>query len=164
MKKVLFLLIVLTLVLAACAPGFSRRSLGQVEPHLPFVVLLQDPDAYKGKVVMYGGEIIQTRAEANEAWVEVLQKPLDWQHRPQPGDVSSGRFLAHFSSFQDPVIYAPGRPITVIGEVRGKIVQKIGDLDYSYPLIEAREPKLWRPEGRSNPSFHFGIGIGGMIR
>jgi len=135
-----------------------------VEAHLSFQALLQDPEAYEGKTVMYGGEIIQTRAQANDAWVEVLQKPLDWQYRPQPGDVSYGRFLVHFSSFQDPAIYAPGRQITVIGEVRGKIVQKINELDYSYPLIEAREHRLWRAEALGGPFFHFGIGVGGVFR
>ncbi len=162
MKKIL--LLIGLIAVSACAPAFSRQSMDQFEPYPPFQVLLQDPDAYKGRVVMCGGEIIQTRTEANEAWVEVLQKPLDWQHRPQQGDVSYGRFLVHFSSFQDPAIYAPGRQITVIGEVRGKIVQKIRDLDYSYPLIESRESQLWRPETLGSPFFHFGIGIGGVFR
>jgi len=163
MRK-LFVLIVLTLALSACAPAFSRQFLDQVDPYLPFQALLQDPDAYKGKMVMCGGEIIQTRAEANETWVEILQKPLDWQHKPQQGDVSYGRFLVHFSSFQDPAIYAQGRQITVIGEVKGRVVQKIKELDYSYPLIESREFQLWRPESVSGPFFHFGIGIGGVFR
>ncbi len=162
MKK-LFVLIGL-MVASACAPAFPRQSLDQVDPYLPFQALLQDPDAYKGKIVMCGGEIIQTRAETNEAWVEILQKPLDWQHKPQQGDVSYGRFLVHFSSFQDPAIYAPGRQITVIGEVKGRVVQKIKELDYSYPLIESREFQLWRPESVSSPFFHFGIGIGGVFR
>ncbi len=164
MRRIFPVLIGLTLSILACAPSFSRQSLDQVDAHLSFQALLQDPEAYEGKTVMYGGEIILTRAQANDAWVEILQKPLDWQHRPQSGDVSYGRFLIHFPSFQDPAIYAPGRQITVIGEVRGKIARKINQLDYSYPLIEAREHRLWRAETLGGPFFHFGIGVGGVFR
>ena len=164
MKKQFCLLLGLMLVLWACAPAFSRHSLNQVEPNISFQALLQDPDQYRDRTVMYGGEIIQTRAEAGETWVEVLQKPLDWQNRPEEADVSYGRFFIQFPGFQDPAIYAPGRKITVIGEVQGKKVEKIKDLDYAYPVLLSKESHLWRPEATSGPMFHFGIGIGTVIR
>jgi outer membrane lipoprotein len=164
MKKRFFILMNLMLVLWACAPSFSRQSLDQVESNISFQALLQDPEQYRGRIVMYGGEIIQTRAEANETWVEVIQKPLDWQNRPQDADVSYGRFFIQFSGFQDPAIYAPGRKITVIGEVQGKKVEKIRDLDYTYPVVSSQESNLWQPQSSSGPFFHFGIGIGTVIR
>jgi outer membrane lipoprotein len=164
MKKQFIILMGLMLALWACAPAFSRHSLDQVESRITFQDLLQDPEQYRDRTVMYGGEIIQTRAEANETWVEVLQKPLDWQNRPQDADVSYGRFFIQFSGFQDPAIYAPGRKITVIGEVQGKKVEKIKDLDYTYPIVSSRESHLWQPQSPGGPFFHFGIGIGTVIR
>jgi outer membrane lipoprotein len=164
MKKQFIILMGLMLVLWACAPAFSRHSLDQVESRITFQALLQDPEQYRDRTVMYGGEIIQTRAEANETWVEVLQKPLDWQNRPQDADVSYGRFFIQFSGFQDTAIYAPGRKITVIGEVQGKKVEKIKDLDYTYPIVSSRESHLWQPQSPGGPFFHFGIGIGTVIR
>ncbi len=164
MKKNFWLMIGLILALLACAPAFSRQSLNQVETNISFQALLQDPEQYRDRVVMFGGEIIQTRAEANETWVEVLQKPLDWDNRPEDADVSYGRFFIQFQGFQDPAIYAAGRKITVIGEVQGKRVEKIRDLDYSYPVLLCRESHLWSPETARGPMFHFGIGIGTVIR
>jgi outer membrane lipoprotein len=125
MKKQILTLAGLVMVLCACAPAFSPQSLKRVDTHISFQTLLGDPDRYRDKTVMYGGEILQTWMEANETWVEVLQKPLDWENRPQDADVSYGRFFIVFPGFQDPAIYAPGRKITVIGEVQGKRVDKI---------------------------------------
>jgi outer membrane lipoprotein len=160
----IFVLAALAAALGACAPAFSRHSLDQVEPQVSFRALLQDPEQYLQKTVMFGGEIIQTRAEAHETWVEVLQKPLDRQNRPEDSDVSHGRFFVLFQGFQDPAIYAPGRKISVIGEVQGKRVEKIRELDYVYPVLLSRESHLWRPESTGGPFFHFGIGIGTVIR
>ena len=164
MKKQFWTLAGLAMVLFACAPAFSPQSLDRVETNISFQVLLRDPDLYRHKTVMYGGEIIQTWMEANETWMEVLQKPLDWEKRPQDGDVSYGRFFIIFPGFQDPAIYAPGRKITVIGEVEGKRVDKIKNLDYAFPVLISRESHLWRPESTSGPFFHFGIGVGAVIR
>jgi outer membrane lipoprotein len=164
MKKQFWTLAGLAMVLFACAPAFSPQSLDRVETNISFQVLLRDPDLYRHKTVMYGGEIIQTWMEANETWMEVLQKPLDWEKRPQDGDVSYGRFFIIFPGFQDPAIYAPGRKITVIGEVEGKRVDKIKNLDYAFPVLISRESHLWRPESTSGPFFHFGVGVGAVIR
>jgi outer membrane lipoprotein len=164
MKKQFCTLAGLVMALFACAPAFSPQSLNRVETNITFQALLRDPDQYRDRTVMYGGEIIQIWMEANETWVEVLQKPLDWENRPQGTDVSYGRFFILFPGFQDPAIYAPGRKITVIGEVQGKRVDKIKDLDYTFPVILSRESHLWQPESTSGPSFHFGIGIGTVIR
>ncbi len=164
MKKQFYILMGLMLALWACAPAFSRQSLDQVETNISFQTLLQDPDQYRDRTVMYGGEIIQTWGDANDTWAEILQKPLDGQNRPQEGDVSYGRFFIQFSGFQDPAIYAPGRKITVIGEVQGKRIEKIKDLDYTFPVILSKESHLWRPEETIGPMFHFGIGIGTVIR
>jgi len=164
MKKQFWTLAGLAMVLFACAPAFSPQSLDRVETNISFQVLLRDPDQYRHKTVMYGGEIIQTWMEANETWMEVLQKPLDWEKRPQDGDVSYGRFFIIFPGFQDPAIYAPGRKITVIGEVEGKRVDKIKNLDYAFPVLISRESHLWRPESTSGPFFHFGVGVGAVIR
>ena len=164
MKKQIWLMMGFMVALFACAPAFSRQSLDQVETKISFPILLQDPEQYRGKIVMFGGAIIQTWMEANETWVEVLQKPLDWDNRPEDTDVSYGRFFILFPGFQDPAIYAPGRKITVIGEVQGKRIDKIKDLDYTFPIILSKESHLWRPEAMGGPMFHFGIGIGTVIR
>lgn len=39
------------------------------------------------------------------------------------------------------------------------------DLEYIYPVLAIREMQLWKPEEMTGPpSFHFGIGVGTIIR
>ena len=97
--------------------------------------------------------------------MEVLQQPLDRNQKPTDTDVSYGRFLVRFEGFLDPAIYAGGKNVTVLGEVAGKRVQPLKEMEYTYPVLIPREHHLWKPEDPySGPSFHIGIGIGGVIR
>jgi len=149
--------------LTACAPAISKESLRQADPNITFQLLVKNPDRYTGKVVLLGGQIVTTVVRENETWIEVLQQPLDWQQQPQDTDISYGRFLVRFDGFLDPAVYAVGKRLTVLGEVQGKKVQPLKEMEYTYPVLFAREHHLWKPEGSSGPFFHFGIGIGGMI-
>jgi outer membrane lipoprotein len=151
-------------LLSACTAAISKDQLQTVDSAITFPALLKNPEGYKGKNVLLGGQIVNTQVKKGETWVEVLQKPLDWQQRPKNTDESLGRFLIRFSDFRDPAIYAPGRQITVLGEVLGKKVLPLKELEYSYPVLAPRESHLWKPEESTSPSLHFGIGVGGIIR
>jgi outer membrane lipoprotein len=72
--------------------------------------------------------------------------------------------LVRFQGFLDPVIYAAGKKITVLGEVSGEKVQPISEMSYTYAVLLPREHYLWTPETYGGPSIHFGIGVGGVIR
>jgi outer membrane lipoprotein len=164
MRKQFFVLIGLVLALSACAPPFSRSTLNQVDTQISFQVLARDPESYIGKTVLLGGNIIEIYMESDQTWIEILQKPLDSQQRPQYTDVSYGRFFIHFPDFRDPAIYAPGREITIVGEVEGVRIQKIREMDYSYPVIVPKESHLWQPQSMTGPFFNIGIGVGGVFR
>ena len=151
-------------LVSACTTAISKDQLKMADPDITFSALLRNPEAYKGKIVLLGGQIVNTEVKEGETWVEVLQKPLDWQQRPKDTDESLGRFLVRFSGFRDPAIYASGRQITVLGEVLGKKVLPLKELEYSYPVLAPRESHLWKPEEGTSPAFHFGIGVGGIIR
>jgi outer membrane lipoprotein len=154
----------LTALLAACASAISKQSLSQVDPAISFQAVARDPERYKGKVILAGGRILSTTAREGESWVEVLQHPLDWQLKPEDTDVSSGRFLVRSQEFLDPAIYAAGKKITVVGEVWGKKVLPLKEMEYSYPVLIPREYHLWKPEAPyGGSSFHFGIGVGGVF-
>ena len=151
--------------LTACAPAISKESLRRVDQEVTFQALLKDPERYQGKVVLVGGRIMTTSVREGESWVEVLQHPLDSQQKPQDTDVSYGRFLVRFEGFLDPAIYSGGKKITVVGEVQGKKVLPLNQMEYSYPVLLPREHHLWKPENPyERPTFHIGIGIGGVIR
>lgn len=160
----IFILIVWAALLAACTQAIPQESLKTVDPSLTFQMLIRDPEQYQGKKILAGGQILGTTTHEGETWVEVLQKPLDWQHKPKDTDESFGRFLIRFQGFADPAIYTPGKKITVLGEVRGKKVQPLKEMDYVYPVLSPRDHHLWKPESEGGPRFHFGIGVGTVIR
>jgi outer membrane lipoprotein len=154
----------LVALLSACAPVISKQSLREVDPAITFRGLIKDPEKYRGKVILQGGRILTTTVKEGEAWVEVLQQPLNWQQKPEDTDVSYGRFFIHFAEFRDPTIYAAGKRITVLGEVQGKRVLPLKEMDYTYPVLLPREHHLWEPETGLGSFFHIGIAIGGVIR
>jgi outer membrane lipoprotein len=154
--------IVAVLLLAGCAHVISKGVLQEVDSSISFMQLLKDPEAYKGKTVLLGGDIIETQNLSNKTLVVVLQRPLGSWGEPGAGDVSEGRFIITTAGFLDPAIYSSGRKITVAGRVVGKEVRPLGEITYAYPVIEKRELYLW-PEEKSasaEPKVHFGVGIG----
>jgi outer membrane lipoprotein len=163
-RRNFFFTISLVGLLSACAPVISKQSLREVDAGLTFQELIKDPDRHKGKVVLLGGQIVTSTVRDGETWVEVLQQPLNWQERPEDTDLSYGRFLVRFLDFRDPAIYLAGRKITVAGEVQGKKVLRLKEIEYHYPVLIPRESYLWKPEAGGGPFFHIGIGVGGVIR
>ena len=150
MKRNRFLphtLIGLTLLLIlGCAHPISRQMRRQVVNDLTFPMVLHDPDAYSGSIVIWGGIILNV-VNRND-WTEfvVLEIPLDYGGRPQDRDASCGRFLARSLRYLDPEIYKKGRRITVAGEVVGKETMQLGETQYTYPVIQIKELYLWKRE------------------
>jgi outer membrane lipoprotein len=158
----LVLVIAAVLLLAGCAHVISRGVLQEVDTSVSFAQLSKDPEAYQGKTVLFGGDVIETQNLSDKTLVVVLQRPLDRRGEPSAGDVSEGRFIITTPGFLDPAIYGPGRKITVAGTVVGKEVRPLGEIEYTYPIIEKRELYLWpEEEAASDESgVRFGVGIG----
>jgi outer membrane lipoprotein len=157
-----FLLLLLALVAVSCATApISPEVMGQVNQEIGMPQLAADPEAYRGQVVLLGGRIIQTRNLSGVTEIEVLQTPLENGQRPQGGDVSQGRFLARLPDYADPAVYAPGRLITVAGRVAGAEFRPLGEVEYSYPTLDALDVHLWPGRERDGyPNFFFSIGVG----
>jgi outer membrane lipoprotein len=164
MKKLMLLACALVPFVFSCSAGISRQALREADPSITFKALRENPDRYQGKVVLLGGEIVAATVQSGETWVEVVQHPLAWGNSPQETDLSHGRFLIHFPDFRDPAIYAAGRRITIAGEVKGKKVQRLQQVDYTYPVLTPRETHLWERVGNREPRFQIGIGGWGTFR
>ncbi len=158
----LFFVMVAALMLAGCAHVISKEVLKEVDTNVTFAQVSKAPDAYKGKTVLFGGDIIETKNLPDKTQVVVLQRPLGTRGQPAAGDVSEGRFIMTTPGFIDPAIYSPGRKITVAGRIVGKEVRPLGEIQYTYPIIEKREIYLWPEEkpASTEPKVHFGFGIG----
>jgi len=128
--------------IVSCAP-LSREIMSQVDETLTFQVAQKDPDRYIGKTVLWGGVITEITNKQNETDLNVRQAELDIEKRPKNLDRSAGRFIIRYAGFLDPAIYQAGREITVAGEVVGKEVLPLEKIQYSYPVILAKEIHLW---------------------
>ncbi len=141
----------LILIIAGCAPVISKDIRDQVARDLSFKEVLQDPEAYSGKLVLWGGVIIKAENQKEGTLIEVLQKPTDREGRPKAIDQSDGRFLALYDGFLDVAIYSRDREVTVAGEIKEKRVLPLGDIQYAYPLILVRQLHLWPAERKERP-------------
>ncbi|NVL93312.1 MAG: Slp family lipoprotein, partial [Desulfobacterales bacterium] len=65
----------------------SSRALREVDQSLSFERLLDDPEAYKGKTVLVGGTIINTRNFPDRTLITVLQRPLGFRNKPTSEDI-----------------------------------------------------------------------------
>src|SRR3990172_7316301 len=137
---VLFLLI----FLSSCAHVISQDLRNRVDPTLTFREVFNNPDFFKGKYVVWGGEIIQTiNQKEGTTLIEVFQRPLDWRGEPKETLASEGRFLVTFEKYLDPYVFRRGREITAAGEIQGEKVRPLGEMDYRYPVVFARQIHLW---------------------
>jgi len=153
--------VVAVLLMAGCASVISPGVLKDVDQSISFDQLLAQPEAYKGRTVLLGGDIIETQNFPDETVIVVLHRPLGFRKKPEAEGTSKGRFIVSAVGFLDPAIYGRGRKITVAGAVRGKEERALGEVVYAYPVIEKRELHLWPEEESSGvvPWFHFGIGV-----
>ncbi|GLI34740.1 Slp family lipoprotein [Desulforhabdus amnigena] len=141
-------------ILLGCAPAISPQLRKEAAVDIPFGEVLRDPERYVGKTFIWGGTILDARNTPEGTMLKVLQKPMDFQSRPRDVDRSEGRFLALDKRYLDPAIYAEGRTVTVAGELVGKRVLPLGDIDYAYPLLAVKEINLW-PKEPPTPYYYY---------
>jgi outer membrane lipoprotein len=133
-------------LLAGCSYPISQTLRGEARPNLAFAIVLENPAAYAGSVVIWGGRIIGAASLVKGGEITLLELPLDHWGRPEDEGLSEGRFIARASTFLDPAVYSPGVEVTVAGEVIGKEVRPVGQTQYTYPVIMIKEIRLWRKQ------------------
>ncbi len=147
-------------VLAGCAHVVSPALRAEADKTLSPEVLFSAPNAHEGKTVVLGGVIIGVKNTDGGASLDVLEKPLDSRGRPRDTDISRGRFVVQHPRRLDPVIYTPGREITVAGKVLGSEPRQLDEIQYPYLMILSRELYLHRTTSKKRaPEVHFGFGI-----
>jgi outer membrane lipoprotein len=122
----------------------SRQVIREAYPLESFSELRQHADEYAGETVILGGEIIETRNEANATTVLILERPLGYDRRPYTQKASGGRFMIRFNEYLEPMVFEPGRRVTVAGRVRGTEIEQIGEAPYQYVFLEGREVRVWK--------------------
>jgi outer membrane lipoprotein len=157
----LFIVILLLPLVApffGCAHVVSKELRDIADLDISPSLLIKEPEGYSGKIVLLGGNIVSLVNTEEGTYVEVVQKDLTSAGRPKDTDRSAGRFLILHDGYLDAAIYSSSRSVTVAGEVLGKKVRTLGEIEYPYLLIRSRELHLMA-EPRGRPSVSFGIGI-----
>jgi outer membrane lipoprotein len=151
---------VLFVSLLGCAstPEFDTS---QVDASLTPQSVIAEPEVSRGKVVLWGGTILDTRNLKDKTRIEVLAYPLDGSNQPRLESKPLGRFIIEHAGFLEPTTYAQGRQLTVLGRISGTQSGQVGESSYNYPVISSQQLHLWAQSGSSKSSnVHFGIGIG----
>jgi len=139
--------------LAACAP-VSQEIRREAEASPPFSEIQKDPERFRGSVVVWGGVIVETTNREGSTALKVMQTALDFQKRPADLDSSEGRFIVVVDRFLDPDLFQKGREVTVGGEIAGRETHPIGEVSYVYPVVRARELKLWEQRVPYPPTYY----------
>jgi outer membrane lipoprotein len=148
MHRILALAVGLAILLQGCSYAISPAIAAKADRSATFDKLMTDPAPYAGKTVILGGIIAGIKNLKKGALIEVVQKELDYWGKPQRTDRSGGRFLVLHPAPLDAMIYAPGREVTVAGEIMGEEQNIPGESIPAYLLLKTRELKLWPGQSR----------------
>ncbi len=144
--KNIVMLFALTLLLQGCPYAISRSMTAKADNTITFEMLQADPDSFKGKILILGGTISQITNTKKGTTLEVVQRPLDYWGKPKRTSRTGGSFLVLYPGYLNTFVYEPGREITVAVEVEGTRSKALGETEYSYPVVVAKEIKLWERE------------------
>jgi outer membrane lipoprotein len=139
-----FLLLSFIILLSGCAHVISKDLRTKSDLSLTLSQVRQNPNAFKGKLVVWGGEIIETvNQQDGTTQIEVFQRPLGWRGEPKETVASEGRFLILADKYLDPYILRRGKKITVAGEMIGEKIKPLGEMDYRYLIVSSKQIYLW---------------------
>ena len=153
-KNLPILAFLFLMIFSGCAPIIPQELKRNIGKNITIHEVVKNPDACKGKMVLWGGEVLRAVNKKEGTMIEVLQLPLDRSDRPKHVDVSEGRFLVLHPDYLDVAIYRPGREITVVGKIQGIRKLPLGEIEYEYPLLKAEKIHLWKIKPEEIKVYH----------
>ncbi|PMH41894.1 starvation-inducible protein [Vibrio sp. 10N.286.49.B3] len=98
--------------------------------------------------VRLGGVIAKVDNLATKSRIEVVNLPINKSGQPDITQDPQGRFIAYVPGYVEPVAFAQGRLVTFVGKTAMPEAGKVGEFDYTFPVMEAYGQRLWRIEER----------------
>jgi outer membrane lipoprotein len=154
----LLLMLLAAIFLNACASSPKFDTAG-VDVKLTPQRVVNENDALKGEPVLWGGVVIDSTNLKHSTQIEILAYPLSSNHRPDREQAPLGRFLAVHTGYLETADYAPGRQITVRGTLADKRIGRVGEAEYTYPVVNITQLHLWSGSSESQIQFGFGLMI-----
>ena len=139
------ILLLFALLLAVTGCSSIPRDIADGPEASPTVSQVQEnPVKWLGSPVRWGGSIVTTDNADNLTRIELVSRPLLRNARPSSAsDSTDGRFIVEVNGFLDPEIYESGRFLTVVGTLEALKSGKVGNQDYSFPVVEVQSHYLW---------------------
>jgi len=154
----------LTALVALCLSGCASHPRPQalyIDTRLSPQDVLAHPRATLGVRVRWGGMVIGDTVGPVHSTLIILAYPLNDHGRPRLRQTPLGRFQATAPGYLDPILFARGRLITVVGTVAGTQTGFVGQARYLYPRLRILKTHLWPLyREQSRPHWSFGLGIG----
>jgi len=122
---------------------------GQVNQQLTFVDVRDNPERYKGEIMVVGGEVLSIDRQTDGTQFEVLQLPLTDYFIPMDRrSTTQGRFLALSGGKDslDPAVVEKGVAISVVGEIVGRTTINIGEDAQEVPLFGIKDLTIWEEQ------------------
>jgi outer membrane lipoprotein len=164
-KQLLYPLVVLFMAgLSGCTYYVASAYVREARNSPSYEMIAKNPDTYKGAVVVWGGEILETVNNKNSSELVIVQMPLDIAKMPEHLKLSMGRFIAKSKAFLDPAVYKKGRKIVVAGEVAGSRTLPVGNTRYTYPVLDIKQLHVFHKKYYYySPMYYYGWdnGFGG---
>ena len=144
MRRNIFLILLVAGLISGCASPVSREVRKEADENIKFIKVLENPKAFHGVTVIWGGLIVESTSRAGESALFILETARDLRGRPGGWELSEGLFIARTPEFLDPQIYSSGRKVTVAGEIIGEQLGDYQGTPYVYPVIRIREIHPWK--------------------
>lgn len=158
-KRLLYIQFLYILLMTACgtSPEFDTSGIDlDITPQHA----ADNTEILEGSQILWGGIIISSTNLKDETQIEVLAYPLASRYRPDIDLEPLGRFLAIQPGYLETRNFAQGRLITVSGVLQKNRIGRIGESEYTYPVINISQLQLWKTQRQSSePSVHIGVGV-----
>ncbi|PSV39468.1 starvation-inducible protein [Photobacterium sp. GB-27] len=143
MFRTLFLGLIL-IFMVGCASVPASLQTKTKNPITDLRVITEHPTVMQHQEVRLGGIIASIKNEAKQTRVEIVALPLTSDGRPILNSKPQGRFIANVPGFLDPIEYAKGRLLTVVGQYTEMQKGKVGEYDYTFPVVNASGEQIWQ--------------------
>lgn len=145
-------------LLSGCAAGPKFDARG-VDKTLTPQRAAAEIEQLRGGRVIWGGTVLAISHTKDSTQIEMLAYPLNSRFRPNIGAPPLGRFLIIKQGYIETADYTTGRLLDVNGILQRTQSGQIGEVMYTYPVVEPLDIFLW-PRGSSGGSnVHFGFGV-----
>jgi outer membrane lipoprotein len=124
-----------------------ERMESQVDRDLRYVDVKENPEQYRGKMMLAGGKVLSATRTEEGTRIEVLQYPLSSDLVPEEQRMQSkGRFVAvdmEGNHVIDPAVLEDNEFVTLVGEVAGTTTIKIDQVEEQVPKLKIKHVTVW---------------------